>query len=313
MTKMSKLPLISKLCVLPLLLFFLGCAASRPNAVEAPPTLMQMNIKPNGFIKKIAVFTIGSPQSHLDSQMQALYNRVLIGSIRAETKNLQLITAENPELAEFISSLQLRTSVIDQAALAKWARSEGYQAVLITRFPHLELIEKKTGALWFRKNGYFIEYGILLNMYDPSTGAKLISTVIEKATKIPQQEYESLRDGSRINANDFDETITDLAEELGEKVADVLNKNQWRSSVVAVEADRVFLPAHKDTGIAAGDRLAVFKTQMMEQTHDGSQFLLPKQKVAELRVVAVGDKLTEAVGEPSAGIRKGDLVVPLND
>lgn len=305
----------SKLLLLSLVFAFLGCAANSTGSIS--PTLAKMNIQPNSFNKKVAVVIINSSRSAFINKMEELFNQSLIRTILKKTRHLHLVTAENSGSADagpfaFKSFFQPESAVIDQPAMVELARNQGYQGVLTTHFPFIELEETKSGILWFRKKRYSIEYSIVLDMYDPSTGAKIISRIIEKKTRIEKEDYESLRNGSVVSVGDFDETITDLAEALGGQFADVLNNSIWRTSVVAVQADRVFLPARKNSGIEAGDRLAVFKIQRIKEAQSGSQFLLPEQKVAELRVVSVGEELTEAVGDAAGVIQEGDLVVPLN-
>ncbi len=306
----------SKLTVLLFVFAFMGCAGGSKPSLS--PILSEMNIKPNRFNKKVAVVMINSSCSVFGTKAEELFRRSLVETIRAETRHLHLVAPEDPGskdagFSAFMSFFQPGSAAIDQPAMVALARSQGYQGVLTFRFPYVELRETRSGILWFRKNRYSIEYGVVLNMYDPSTGAKIISRIIEKKTGIEREEYESLKSGSVESIGAFDETITDLAEDLGGQVADVLNNSIWRTSVVAVQADRVFLPARKISGVEAGDRLAVFKIQKIQESQSGSQFLLPEQKVAELRVVSVGDELTEAVGDATGLIQEGDLVVPLNE
>jgi hypothetical protein len=294
----------------PLLLIISACAGNSP--VQGPPTLMQMKLKPNDFNKKAAVLMIRSPHSEFINRVEDYFKQVLIETMHAETDHLLLVHDDDKELEASILSSNSQAAWIDQAALVETARYKGYQAVVVTRFAHIDFESRKSGMFWFRKDRYYIDYGFALDVFDPATGAKMAARIVEETARIQQEEYESLQNGSQLTIDAFDEKIADLAENLGEKVASVLNDSLWRTNVVGVQADRVFLPAGKNSGIAVDDRLVVFKTQPFKETQSGYQFLLPEHKAAELRVVAVGDELTETVAEPPGTVQEWDLAIPLN-
>jgi len=96
--------------------------------------------------------------------------------------------------------------------------------------------------------------------------------------------------GSRAS---YDATLGDKA--IDAAVSDVLNKlikkleeREWRTSILSVEGDKVFISGGKHQGIKVKDRFAVMQRgKVVKSAQTGFDIELPAKKIAEIEVVSL--------------------------
>ena len=297
-----------------LVCFGWGCSGSRPAQRDIPASLLSLPVLKN-HITRIAVLLTHRPETAIGREAGALYLTRLIGSMRKEDRNLQLVTVQDPELPAFFSDMtRPGAQMPDAFSLAAAARAAGYQAWAAARIESIRTHEERTGILWFRRTKHFVFFDLTLALYDAFSGAKLSDEVIESSTKISAEEFEAFQAGSWADLEDLRETIIDLSEDLGEKAAKTLEHRRWCTAVVKVQEDRVFLASGSRSGIKVGDRLAVLDGQRIIQGRNGEKFIVPGFEVGRIEIVHVADEMSEAkVLDRQGGskIQGGDMAVPI--
>ena len=197
----------------------------------------------------------------------------------------------------------------DTFNIAQEARLRGFQGFLTASISGISPEEKKTGILWFRKTRYFINYTITMSLYDAVTAAKIVDEIREDTLKIDLIEYESFSDHSLTAIEDLDEKIEEIARDFGQKVAETLEAEPWKTTITTVKKDHVFFNVGESTGLQIGDRLIVLELRRVLDGPDNAQFSLPGPKIGDVRVIAINGEMGEAVIEEGSGIQEGDVVV----
>jgi len=100
----------------------------------------------------------------------------------------------------------------------------------------------------------------------------------------------------------YDSTLGDKA--IDAAVSDVLNtlirkleEREWRTSILSVEGDKIFISGGKHQGIKVKDRFAVMlRGKRVKSTQTGFNIELPAKKVAEIEVVSLFGSREEKEG-----------------
>jgi len=153
---------------------------------------------------------------------------------------------------------------------------------------------------------------LTFSVYDPFTGAKILDDVVETSTKISEDDSIAFASAEAVEIENLNETIADVASDLGEHAAKVLNDHPWQTSVVGVEGGRILLSAGTQSGLRAGDRLAVFEGRRIIDGQNGERFIVPGNKIGDLEVVNVAEQVSEAKEQAASGatkIQAGDIAV----
>ena len=296
----------SVLVLLILGFFGWGCAGGSDHAVKADASPFDA-LNDSDYRKTVVLGLVHAPQTEIGQQSAGLYVQSIAKSIRKEAPRLRLLTSqEHKHVNWVIDSLQNNPIAV---ASEKWRR-DGYQGVIFADLLDLRLMEKKTGALWFRKMRYFIYFEATIDLFDPLTGAKLLSEVAEISFKISEKEYQELKSGAVARIDALDDRLIDLANEFGENAAEALQAHPWQTSVVSVNTEHIMLAAGRISGLQAGDRLAVYRGNRKIEGFSG-QFILPGEKVAEIEIKSSSDNRAEAKALQSSEIHAGDIAVPL--
>lgn len=288
-----------------------GCAGSADGEKKMTPTLA--TVKPaKGYVKKIAVTLAYEPPTAMGKQMGTLFFDTLVQSIKAEGKRIQLVTPGDEGFPAFMANLsQQPARGVNAIDLAKNGRLAGYNGLVAASLRGIRPYTKKSGILWFRKVRYYISFDLTVDLYDPLTAAKIIGVVEEASIKVSDIEYEAFQEGIDADVEDLKEEIVEFGEDIGELVAEALDDRFWRTSVVKVENQRIYLPAGRQAGLSPGVRLSVFEGRQVIESQANERFIVPGPHVDTIKITSVGRDVAEAVASGDGEIRVGDIAVPV--
>ncbi len=287
-----------------------GCAGK---TVHGPMPATLATIDPaKGYNQKVAIVLTGTPATALGRRMGDLYLSTLIRTIRDKDHRVVLVTPGDEDYPAFLDRLAGPTEKpVDAFDLAAQGRSAGYVGLILARLRGIRPYAKKTGVLWFRKVRHFVSFDLTVDLYDPITAAKIVDRVEEVTVKISDTDSDAIRDDASSDIEPLSEEIVDHGEDLGESLADSLKAHFWRTSVVKVEAQRVYLPAGTDAGLAPGTRLAVFQGRRIIEGLDGERFIVPGTQTATIRISVADKHGAEAMNLDGGEIQVGDIAVPI--
>lgn len=288
----------------------LGCGGSAKKELSQNQTMLF--IKPvNGYVKKVAMVQMPLPVAEFDRNAGNLFFQTLATTLRKESDDLNLRTAEGEGFPEFMAALPRSGRAINAATLALAGRQNGYNGLIIAALHNMRSVAYKSGMFWFRKTRYRLIFEVSLDIYDPYTGAKILSAQETDSIKIDEVLYGDYQEGLVTRLEDLDEALVDMGEEIGELAAEILAAQPWQISVVKVDGNRIFLPAGRQAGLQAGQRLAVLEGRRMIEGSQGQKFIMPGPNVGEVVITQVSQETAEAKTDAAGKIRAGDIAIPI--
>ncbi len=309
---MLRLRLMAIIAMLFLSAGWLGCAGSPDSNPHLPQTMVSLKPK-KGFNKKIAVILTQTPATDMGKKIGDLFYTTLVKAIQEEDARLLLVTPESKNFPAFMAPLARSSGPgVKAIDLAARGRMSGFNGLVLAAVRDIRPYTKKTGILWFRKVRYFISFDLTVDLYDPFTAAKMVSAVEEASIKVDDFEYEAFLEGITTDVEELEEAIIDFGEKLGEQVSEALKEGFWRTSVVKVQDQRVYLPAGQQAGLQTGMRLAVFEGRRQIEGKGNERFIVPGLQVATIQVNQVGPADAQAVILDEGSVKAGDIAVPVN-
>jgi hypothetical protein len=289
-----------------------GWGCSGPSEKVLSQYQSVLTLKPaKGYVKKVAMVQAPVPGAGFARQAGDLYFKALTTAIQGASSELQLLTADGAGLPDFMAALPLSADPVNAATLANDGRQGGFNGLITTAVRNIHAVVGKSGIWWFRKTRYRLFFEVTLDLYDPFTGSKLISRLEEGSVKIDEAAYEDYKAGSVAGIEALDEALVELAEALGESVAETLQTQPWQTSVVRVEGSRLFLSAGRQAGLNIGQQLAVVSGRRSLKGLNGETFIVPGNIIGRVVIVAVSDQAAEATAVAPGGIEAGDIAVAI--
>lgn len=289
----------------------LGCGGSSDLLKEIPASINTVK-SGNELVKQVAAILIQAPDSGPGQTAADLYLKTLVQAIGDEDARLNLLTPQDAGFPGFMATLvDTHSASRNAASLSEQGRQAGFQGLLTATVGDIRAVTKKTGIFWMRKTRYLIQYTVTIDLYDPCTAAKIVSDVIEGSTKISEEEYGRLQAGHTFSIAALNEKMKKAAQDHGELIGKTLQNHQWRAAVSKVQADRILIPVGRNTGLAQGDRLAVFEGRRQLEGKGGEKYIVPGLQVGEVQITAVAEQMVEAKAMNAEDIQAGDIVVPI--
>lgn len=287
-----------------------GCSGAKDTLKQIPPSLVDAT-PTHKYKNKIVFFLSYAPPTAVGRLVGEHYIETLIKSIRNESTRLNFVGPKDSEFPLNFKSLdQMAPSPEMVMTAAATARMNGYQGWLDARLEGMRPEAKPTGFFWFRKVRHFIVFELNLTIYDAISGAKIMDSVIESSTRVSESEYNAFCSDTVGGVKTLKTVIAEAAADQGEKAAETLREQPWRTPIVQVTADRIILPAGSAAGLRVGDRLTVFEGQRMLQGQEGMSFGVPGFQIAQIEIVHVTSRKSEAKELTASGktkIQVGDF------
>ncbi len=297
--------------ILGLILLLTGCSSMNFRSAPAIETIKAARAG-GGQMYRVPVMLSQVPETPNGHRLGALYLESLVQAIENENGRIDPLAPGEAGFPAFMAGMPKSViggtgAVADRAMQA--ARQQGFQGVVLAAVTDLRFNNRNWGFLWFRRTNYYLTFGLTVDLYDPFTGAKLVSRLKETVLKIDADEYERLQEESVTEVEALDEAMTDTAEEFGELVADQMARQPWKASVTAVQNGTLRLAADRDASLSPDGKVAIYEARRELRNRFGQKFIVPGAKIAEARIARVGDGFVEVVLEENADVKPGDIAV----
>lgn len=260
--------------------------------------------------KKMAVATFGYGTFPIDYSLENSLQASLIEKLRMECPEITLITQATTTDADLLVALPRHASgKINSFQLAKKARPFGINAI-ITGPPvdvHEEVEEK--GLLWFKNTHDYARLNASIDVYDTSTGTKLLGDNFIRNVEIDAAGLEKIRRNEFSNIAALSEALLDVTDEAAERICDSVRAQRWSGYVISVRENQVSLSSGSNTGLIVGDILEVYTSKNTVEGIDDQRFYLSGKKIGEIRVAAVTSDQARAHIISGKGISPDDLVI----
>lgn len=253
--------------------------------------------------KKAAVLLLSKPGSFSTRPFQKMFQLNLFESLKDQCSDVILMfPGENIYPKQLLELPRNVSGNIDNFALVSTAKKLGLNSVIIVRPLEIEATEKEKGFWLMRDTHYFGIVQTDIEVYNIATGAKLLHKSLDQDAEISGTDFDSVKSGRINDIYELDEAAEDIAEQAGELVCEVIDKQPWQGYVVSVNKNKILLSSGRESGLAQGDILDVFENIEIIKGKNAQQFFVPGQKIGEIRLNAV------FVGKSEAVLIKGTII-----
>jgi hypothetical protein len=287
----------------------LGCGGLKFHRDDPPQPTIKTAPAGRGLIYKAAIISAKTPETPFGLRLNEQFLEMLIQTIGREGTRIKLVTPKEHDFPASSASPAQAGSYGDITAVMDSARRQGFQGVIQAAVRDLRVDSRTWGFLWFSRTNYFASYSVILDLYDPFTGAKLVSRLKEATVKIDFDDFESFKEGRPIEFASLEEEVIDTAGDYGGVVAKTLEKQPWKASVISVSAGLIQLAADGGAGLVPDQMVALYEARRVLQNRFGQKFNVPGFKIGEARITHTGEAVIEAALEEAADIRPGDVAV----
>ena len=203
---------------------------------------------------------------------------------------------------------KLASGQVDNYALAIIGRQLGVNAIIAGSMNNIRPMDEEKGILWNKDTRYLIEVLVRGAVYDTRTATKTLDEGFTETVEIDEAQYRIIQEQGVYNEPQITEALNRLVSEMGDRICEVVEVQNWTGFVTAVEREKITISTGGPVGLEEGDTLQVFDSGIILEGVDGQRFIVPGRKSAEIEIVAVSEKNAEAVRSPGQEIKVGDLV-----
>jgi len=287
-----------------------ACAKTNYKRVEPRISFSEAAVQDRGYGKKAAIVLIPHLATPFGQAAEALYYQSLIDAIRKTASRVDLVTQLEGRLPAYIAQLAAMTDEAQVYPVLEKARFEGFQFLSVAALQNVAGEDKKSGIWWFRKTRYFVTVELALNVYDTTTGAKIIEQVPMETVRIEINDYEEFTRNGRYDIAPVSEAIGDMAEELGETAGESMADQPWMTSIIDARDDMVRLSAGPSSGLKPNDRLTLFEGRQRIEGPDGQIYVIPGYRLTGVVISGFTDDRAEARIEDPVAVQPGDIAMP---
>ncbi len=260
-----------------------GCAATKQisdDIMGARPALK----------KKIAILpaTTTQPVSNLHELVPAVVANFL------EQNCEGILIVETSAVNDALSRIIADGGPIDKLVLAEVGRKYGLSAVIQPQVDNVDVVKRKEGIWGFRDIQTFLHLALRLRTYDVETTALRFDEVIGKERALSQTMV-----ADELKPLEVDDKLTrsllfEVADEATERLCESLTEAPWKGYITD-EQDGIFrISAGQDVGLQVGDELDVFAMSDPLQGVNQQIYLIPGQKIGEVKLERVLEHHSEA-------------------
>ncbi|MDM8535345.1 hypothetical protein QUF70_01175 [Desulfobacterales bacterium HSG17] len=265
-------------------------------------------------IKKAAVLISTETGSFSGQPFQKLFQMNLFDSIKDQCPDILLMFPGDDFYPKQLLDLSIQTSdqtsdQIDNFALAKIGRNLGLNAIILVKPLEIEAKEKEKG-FWLLKDTHY--FGIVqteIEVYNTATGAKLLHESLDREAEISGTDFDSVKSGKIADIYELDEAAEEVAGQAGNLICEIIGKQAWQGYIISVKNNKITLSSGRESGLEPGEILDVFENRESIISKYG-KFLVPGQKIGEIKITAVFLGKSEAVTLEGTEIKEGCLVRP---
>ena len=260
-----------------------GCAATKQisnDIMGARPALK----------KKIAILpaTTNRPISDLHELVPA----VVANFVEQNCEGVLIV--ETSAVNEALSGITTDGGPIDKLALAEVGRKHGLSAVIQPQIDNVDVFKRKEGIWGFRDIQTFLHLALRLRTYDVETTALRFDEIMGKERALPETMM-----AEDLNPLEVDDKLTrsllfEVADKATERLCESLTHAPWKGYIVDEQGGIFRISAGQDVGLKVGDELDVFAMTDPLQGVNQQIYLIPGQKIGEVKLEQVLEHHSEA-------------------
>lgn len=183
---------------------------------------------------------------------------------------------------------------IDTLALAKVGKKYGINAVIEQSIEGIQGVTEKRGIWGFRHTCFLARLSMRIVAYDVETATILYNQMFQRTVEVSEEEWQGIKKGNRYEKGVANRLLAKMIPDIRKNISRRLGNEPWKGYICAVSDDTFTLAAGKEVGLAEGDILEVFGAGKPIRGTGGRIYLIPGQKIGEIKITKVLRSRAEA-------------------
>ena len=239
---------------------------------------------------------------------QVLFQKGLVEYLDNECEDLVVANSDpNVQSNQLGEVPRLTSGRPDNYALAIFGRRLGLNAVVTGTLTDVSVIEQTIGVI-FKDSKYEVRVVVRVEAFDTHTATKIFDDSYVRTIEVDEMDYDLMKSGQKVNLPELSQTLNRLLADIGFDTCLAVSERPWNSYVSTISGDTIIISAGSKVGLAAGDKLDVFKPGRIIQGIEGQRFITDGPKTALLEIVSVMDYTAEAVLVSGDQVEVGNTV-----
>ena len=315
MSKITKTNVANRYQVAGILFFSLilsltaGCSTYSSMERKTKRMVRDLRAPDSDLKKRIGITLFDNKTAYVDTEMQQSFLIDLTEKIMSSCPDVLLEKPGDSGYPDFLEKLTRKAlGRIDNYDLAKSGRRSGLNSIVTGVLNDVRIDKRKKGIWLWKDIHHYLQFQIVVEVYDTETGAKLLDESFMREIEIDESDLESTGADAEIKAYIKDDIFKEIAIDMGEKICNAIVLDPWTGYITSIVEDKIILPSGERVGIKPGDIFEVYDSTDTFQGAEGHRFFIPGLKAGEIKITAVYPETAEAVRISGQDIEAGFTV-----
>jgi hypothetical protein len=262
----------------------------------------------SGIIRTVSLIHFKNETIFEQLALERVLEDMIVKYISESCSDVRLLVSDSPDFPE---SLKAVTSSVypDNLTMMEKGREAGLTGIITGGISNLNLAEEDEGILWFRERKEKLQAQFFLEVLDMETGAKIFDErFIHEIIDMAPEEIEAFKTGKPALFDSISGNLDMLAKEIAPKICNAIMAHPWTGYVASVDDNRVYLSFGKSIGIKSDDVLEVHDNGKVVENLKEQRFILPGEKIGEIRILQMEDKISSGEIISGENIQAGNPV-----
>jgi len=288
----------------------IGCASFTTLTNSTKKMAIDLRSSDKDMKKKVGIALLGHKTFPSDNHLEAILRKALIEKAAAECPNVILVNPGDSGYPDFLEVLpRYASGKINNFALAQKGRQFGFNAIVAGESIDISEEAKEHGFLWFKSTQNYAGIRVTVNAYEMSTGTKFYEEILNRQIEVDAAGLEAIKAKKFGNIAGINNALVDAANEVGEKICEMINTQTWKGYVISADENRITISSGRNSGLKPGDILEVYDSSSTVKGVDGQQYYLPGPKIGDIEIATITAEQAQAVPVSGEKIIVGSLVV----
>lgn len=235
----------------------------------------------------------------------------LLLALQKECPDSLFLSPADEDFPQALADLPLLPSgAIDNFAVAMTGRRFGLNAVLVGKIVSINVDEKASGFWFFRSSHYYVQVEILLALFDTETATKIYAKTLSRRMEVEEPDAELIRTSNRIESHFVEPSLEEIIADANEDICTAVERQAWKSYILAAESDDILVGAGSRSGIQPGDVFTVYDTPQAIEGFGGHRYLPTGIPVGEIEIKTVSADAAQAAPLSGGGFKEGQVLRP---
>ena len=276
--------------------YLVGCSS----LIRSTPGLGFLDSTPEAFdpgiLKKVGLMPLRNLTDYQDATVLTALESKLFNELSSSCGGTIFIRSSDKSAPAFlIHPPQTPAGLIDSMDMALKCRQLGINMVLLASVTDIHYEKETSWYNWLIRDDDTIFLNIRVELFDAHTGTKIFHDTFMEERELRPLDVQSLILPEIMALPDFEKLSTKLIEGVVKQMCQTIHSKPWRGYIVSAEGVKGVISSGSEAGIKRNDEMQVYKNNGIITGFGGIPYIIPGQKVDQVRVTAVTKNSSEIV------------------